>query len=43
MNDSMVLELQIVNGNEDVTVIPIHISNTSPKIIGDQHANKFLN
>ncbi|MEN6552083.1 MAG: hypothetical protein ABFC34_04255 [Methanobacterium sp.] len=43
MNDSMVVQLQIVNGNEDVTVTPIHISNSHPKIIGDQHANKFLN
>jgi len=41
--DSMVLQLQIVNGNVDVTVIPIHISNSSPKIMGNQHADKFLN
>ncbi|MGB9979593.1 CapA family protein [Methanobacterium sp.] len=41
--DSMVVQLQIVNGNADVTVIPIHISNSSPKIMNNQSANKFLN
>ena len=41
--DSMVVQLQIVNGNVDVTVIPIHISNSSPKIMGSQRADTFLN
>lgn len=41
--DSLVVQLQIVNENVDVTVIPIHISNSSPKIMGSQHAATFLN
>lgn len=41
--DSMVVQLQILNGNADVTVIPIHISNSSPKIMSEQRADKFLN
>lgn len=41
--DSMVVQMQIVNGNTDVTVIPIHISNSSPKIMSNPHATKFLN
>ena len=41
--DSMVVQLQIVNGTAEVTVIPIHISNSSPKIMGNQSANTFLN
>lgn len=41
--DSMVVQLQILNGNADVTVIPIHISNSSPKIMTNQRADKFLN
>ena len=40
--DSMVVQLQVLNGNADVTVIPIHIANSSPKIMSNQHANKFL-
>jgi hypothetical protein len=39
----MVVQLQIVNGKADVTVIPIHISNSSPKIMSNQHADNFLN
>jgi len=41
--DSMIVQLQIVNGNADVTVIPIHIVNSSPKIMDNSQANVFLN
>ncbi len=41
--DSMVVQLQIINGNADVTVIPIHITSSSPHIMSNQHANEFLN
>lgn len=40
--DSMVLQLQISNGNVNVTVIPIHIANSSPKIMSEQPAEDFL-
>ena len=38
----MVVQLHVLNGNADVTVIPIHIANSSPKIMSNQRANKFL-
>lgn len=41
--DSMVVQLQIVNGNACVTVIPIHIVDSSPKIMNNQSAVEFLN
>lgn len=41
--DSMVVQLQVSNGNVYVTVIPIHILNSSPQIMGNQHAINFLN
>jgi len=41
--NSMIVQLQIVNGNADFTVIPIHIANSIPRIMDNSQANTFLN
>lgn len=40
--NSMIVQLKILNGNADVTVVPIHIANSSPQIMSNQRADKFL-
>lgn len=40
--DSMVVQLQIINGSGMVNVIPIHITNSIPKFMNNKTSNTFL-
>ena len=40
--DSMVVQLQVINGSAQVTVLPIHITGSIPRYMDNKSANYFL-